>query len=142
MPALQSMHRQEFGIGELAHRAGVGIDTVRYYESRGLLEPHKRLPSGYRRYRDLDVARLRFIRRAQALGFTLAEIRSLLSLSAQRNVEQVKRAAKAKLEDVERRITELQQVRDGLAQLVAECPGHGRAADCPILRALGAMELG
>ena len=142
MTALQITHGQEFGIGELAHRAGVGIDTVRYYESRGLLEPHKRLPSGYRRYRDLDVARLLFIRRAQALGFTLAEIRSLLSLSAQRNVEQVKRAAKAKLEDVERRIRELQQVRDGLAQLVAECPGHGQAADCPILRALGATELG
>lgn len=144
MQAVQTIHKPEpeFGIGELARRAAVGVDTVRYYESRGLLEPHKRLASGYRRYRELDVARLRFIRRAQALGFTLEEIKSLLSLSAQRNVAQVRRAAQAKLADVESRIQALQQVRDGLAQLVAECPGHGRAADCPILRALGAPALG
>ncbi len=132
---------QDLGIGELAKRAGVGIDTVRYYERSGLLAPHTRLPSGYRRYRDLEVARLRFIRRAQALGFTLEEIKSLLKLSAQRNVAQVKRSAQAKLEDVERRIKELQRVRDGLAQLIDQCPGHGRTADCPILRALGGEEI-
>ena len=131
---------QELGIGELAKRAGVGIDTVRYYERNGLLAPHSRLPSGYRRYRDLEVARLRFIRRAQALGFTLAEIRSLLKLSAQRNVAQVKRSAQAKLADVDRRIQELQRVRSGLAELITQCPGHGRAEDCPILRALGSEE--
>jgi len=131
---------QELGIGELAKRAGVGIDTVRYYERSGLLAPHTRSPSGYRRYRDLEVARLRFIRRAQALGFTLAEIKSLLKLSAQRNVAQVKRSAQAKLEDVDRRIQELQRVRDGLAELITKCPGHGRAEDCPILRALGAED--
>jgi MerR family copper efflux transcriptional regulator len=141
MHSAQSTHTQEFGIGELARRAGVGIDTVRYYERSGLVAPHSRLASGYRRYRDLDVARLRFIRRAQALGFTLTEIRSLLEISAQRNVAQVKRAAAAKLEDVERRIKELEKVRDGLAQLIAECPGHGRPADCPILRALGGEDL-
>lgn len=128
---------QDLGIGELARRAGVGIDTVRYYERSGLLAPHSRLPSGYRRYRDLEVARLRFIRRAQSLGFTLSEIKSLLKLSAQRNVAQVKRSAQAKLEDVERRMKELQRVRDGLAELISECPGHGRADQCPILRALG-----
>jgi hypothetical protein len=75
MQAVQKSLRQEFGIGELARRAGVGIDTVRYYERSGLVEPYSRLPSGYRRYRELDVARLRFIRRAQARGFTLAEIK-------------------------------------------------------------------
>jgi MerR family copper efflux transcriptional regulator len=128
---------QDLGIGELARRAGVGIDTVRYYERSGLLAPHSRLPSGYRRYRDLEVARLRFIRRAQSLGFTLGEIKSLLKLSAQRNIAQVKRSAQAKLEDVERRMKELQRVRDGLAELISECPGHGRADQCPILRALG-----
>src|SRR5579859_1178046 len=132
---------QELGIGELAKRAGVGIDTVRYYERSGLLAPHTRLPSGYRRYRDLEVARLRFIRRAQALGFTLGEIKSLLRLSAQRNVAQVKRSAQAKLADVDRRIKELQRVREGLAELIAQCPGHGRAEDCPILRALGSEEI-
>jgi MerR family copper efflux transcriptional regulator len=128
---------QEVGIGELAKRAGVGVDTVRYYERSGLLSPHTRLASGYRRYRDLEVVRLRFIRRAQALGFTLKEVKALLKLSAQRNVQQVKRSAQEKLSDVDRRIAELQRVRDGLAQLIDQCPGHGRAEDCPILRALG-----
>jgi len=131
----------DLGIGELAKQAGVGIDTVRYYERSGLLAPHTRLPSGYRRYRNLEVARLRFIRRAQALGFTLGEIKSLLKLSEQRNVAQVKRSAQAKLEDVERRIKELQRVREGLAKLIAECPGHGRADECPILVALGGEEI-
>ena len=131
---------QDLGIGELAKRAGVGIDTVRYYERSGLLVPHTRLPSGYRRYRDLEVTRLRFIRRAQALGFTLGEIKSLLRLSAQRNVAQVKRSAQAKLADVDRRINELQRVREGLAELIVQCPGHGQAEDCPILRALGSEE--
>ena len=124
------------GIGELAKRGGVGIDTVRYYERNGLLEPRGRLASGYRRYGELEVARLRFIRRAQALGFTLKEVKELLALSAQRDVGRVKRSAQAKLRDVETRIADLVRVRDGLATLIDACPGHGRAADCPILRAL------
>ena len=77
---------ESMGIGVLARRAGVGIDTVRYYERTGLLAPQSRLVSGYRRYSQLELARLRFIRRAQALGFTLKEVRELLSLSAQRDV--------------------------------------------------------
>jgi DNA-binding transcriptional MerR regulator len=128
---------ETIGIGNLAKRAGVGIDTVRYYERAGLLAPNRRLASGYRRYSDLEVARLRFIRRAQALGFTLREIRELLALSARRDVARVKRSAQAKLADVEGKIAALEKVRDGLANLVAACPGHGRAADCPILKALG-----
>jgi MerR family copper efflux transcriptional regulator len=125
------------GIGKLAARAGVSVDTVRYYEKAGLLPPNERLPSGYRRYGELQVARLRFIRRAQELGFSLREIRELLSLSKQRDVQRVKRAAELKLADVEQRLAALTRVRDGLAELVATCPGHGRAADCPILKALG-----
>lgn len=123
-------------IGALARRAGVGVDTVRYYERAGLLAPRARLPSGYRRYSELEVARLRFIRRAQALGFTLREVRELLGLSARRDVARIKRSAQAKLADVEARIADLQRIRDGLAELIAACPGHGRAADCPILRSL------
>lgn len=125
------------GIGSLAKLAGVGIDTVRYYERAGLLAPNRRLASGYRRYSDLELARLRFIRRAQALGFTLREIRELLALSARRDVARVKRSAQTKLLDVEAKIAALEKVRDGLATLVAACPGHGRAVDCPILKALG-----
>ena len=124
------------GIGKLAARAGVSVDTVRYYEKAGLLSPQERLASGYRRYSELQLSRLRFIRRAQELGFSLKDIRELLGLSKQRDVARVKRAAQRKLADVEQRLAALTRVRDGLAALVATCPGHGRAADCPILRAL------
>jgi MerR family copper efflux transcriptional regulator len=129
---------QALGIGQLAKRGGVGIDTVRYYERNGLLTPRTRLASGYRRYGELELSRLRFIRRAQALGFTLKEVKELLALSGQRDVGRVKRSAQAKLADVERRIAALERVREGLANLIEACPGHGRAADCPILRALTA----
>lgn len=127
---------ETLGISQLAKQGGVGIDTVRYYERHGLLTPRSRLPSGYRRYGPVELARLRFIRRAQGLGFTLKEIQQLLALSAQRDVERVKRSAQKKLLDVRARIAALERVRDGLATLIAACPGHGRAADCPILRAL------
>jgi MerR family transcriptional regulator, copper efflux regulator len=126
----------DLSIGNLARKAGVGIDTVRYYERNGLLAPSARLASGYRRYGDLELARLRFIRRAQKLGFTLKEIGSLLNLSARRNVAQVKRTAQTKLEDVDARIADLRRVREGLAVLIEACPGHGQASECPILRAL------
>ena len=124
------------GIGQLAKRAGVAIDTVRYYERNKLLAPAGRLASGYRRYGEAELKRLRFIRRAKALGFTLEDIRSLLSLSDERNVAKVKRAAEAKLTDIERRIAELQRIRTGLRTLIAACPGHGRVEACPILNAL------
>jgi MerR family copper efflux transcriptional regulator len=126
----------DLSIGKLAKLGGVRIDTVRYYERNGLLAPSARLASGYRRYGELELARLRFIRKAQMLGFSLKEIETLLNLSARRNVAQVKRAAQTKLEDVEARIADLQRVRDGLTLLIDACPGHGRASECPILRAL------
>jgi Cu(I)-responsive transcriptional regulator len=131
---------ESMGIGTLAKQAGVAIDTVRYYERSGLLAPSQRLASGYRRYTALELARLRFIRRAQALGFTLNEVRELLALSAKRDVARVKRSAQSKLEDVDQKIAALQKIREGLATLIAACPGHGRAADCPILQALGGEE--
>lgn len=128
------------GIGQLAKRAGVAVDTVRYYERNDLLAPAGRLSSGYRRYGEAELKRLRFIRRAKALGFTLDDIRGLLSLSNERNVARIKQAAAAKLGDVDRRIEELQRIRDGLRTLVQACPGHGRAEACPILNALNAEE--
>jgi len=128
---------ETLGIGALAQRAGVRIDTVRYYERSGLLAPKTRLQSGYRRYGAAELARLRFIRRAQTLGFSLKEIRDLLALSKGRDVARVKRAAQGKLADVEQRIAALQRVRDGLATLIEACPGHGDPTDCPILKALG-----
>lgn len=124
------------GIGLLAKQAGVPIDTVRHYERIGLLRPATRLASGYRRYGDSELKRLRFIRRAKALGFTLDEIRELLTLGAGRNVQSIRKAASARLADVECRIEELTRIRESLRELVAACPGHGRAEACPILNAL------
>lgn len=126
-------------IGAVAKRAGVAIDTIRYYEREGLLPEPARRPSGYRSYGEGTVAQLRFIRRAKALGFTLEEIRGLLALSAdrQRGVEAVKRRAQQRLAGIEARIAELERVRAGLAELIEACPGHGAPEQCPILRALG-----
>lgn len=123
-------------IGQLAKQAGVAIDTVRYYERNGMLAPAGRLESGYRRYGLTELKRLRFIRRAKALGFSLADIRELLSLSDERNVAKVKRVAEAKLTDIELRLAELERIRHGLRTLISACPGHGRAEACPILNAL------
>jgi MerR family transcriptional regulator, copper efflux regulator len=124
-------------IGELARRAEVGIDTIRYYEREGLLPKAQRLPSGYRVYDEQDVRRLRFVRRAKALGFTLPEIRELLALSSrQDDMAGMKAAATAKLADVEAKMAELERIRAGLEALVAACPGHGALARCPILNAL------
>lgn len=131
---------EDLGIGQIAKRAGVRIDTVRYYERNGLLTPAGRMPSGYRRYGELELKRLRFIRRAKALGFTLEEIKQLLTLSSERSVARVKQAAQTKLADVDNRLAELERVRNGLRQLIAACPGHGRSESCPILRALSDEE--
>jgi MerR family transcriptional regulator, copper efflux regulator len=127
---------ESMGIGTLARRAGVSIDTVRYYEKSGLLAPEGRRASGYRRYSEQQLLRLQFIRRAKGLGFTLKDIRDLLGLSKQRDVARVKRAAESKLQEVEQKILALQRVQNGLKELVTACPGHGQAHDCPILRAL------
>ena len=125
-------------IGELAQKAEVNIDTVRYYERQGLLPEPQRLRSGYRQYQLGDVSRLRFVRRAKALWFTLQEIRDLLELSShrERDMAGMKSAAMEKLVDVEAKLTELTRIRDGLKTLVASCPGHGALEQCPILSAL------
>ena len=123
-------------IGALAKKASVSVDTIRYYERGGLLPRPARRGSGYREYRDADVKRLRFVRRAGALGFTLAEIAELLSLSADRDVAGVKRRAEQRLTQVEHKIAELTRVRQGLETLVAACPGHGDVEHCPIIAAL------
>lgn len=125
-------------IGRIAQSAGVAIDTIRFYEREGLLPEPRRRPSGYREYDTSAVSRLRFIRRAKDLGFTLDEIRELLALSADRHggVEGVRDRAAARLAAIDERIAELQRVRNGLAELLDACPGHGAPEDCPILKAL------
>lgn len=130
-------------IGAVAKRVGVAIDTIRYYEREGLLPQPQRRASGYRSYGDGAVVQLRFIRRAKNLGFTLDEIRDLLALShdRQQGAAAVKQRAQQRLVALETRIAELQRLRDGLAQLVESCSGHGALEHCPILRALTDEEI-
>lgn len=125
-------------IGELAKRAEVPIDTVRYYEREGLIPTPVRRASGYRDYLDADVDRLRFMRRAKGLGFSLHEIRELLDLTSMSgdDMAALNARAQAKLMDVEHRIFALTRVRDALQGLVIACPGHGALNRCPILAAL------
>lgn len=125
-------------IGKLAKQAEMSIDTIRYYEREGLIQSPARRASGYRDYAPDVVGRLKFIRRAKDLGFTLSEIAELLTLTsrAEQDMAGMKVAAQAKLGLVEEKIRELEQIRDGLKRLVDACPGHGALATCPIVNAL------
>ena len=126
-------------IGKLARQANVGVETLRYYERRGLIEPQRRTDAGYRLYDDDARRRLQFIRRAQTLGFSLDEIAELLSLSNQptASAADVKRLAQAKIDDIEARIRDLERMKTALSSLEDQCPGHaGTTAECPILAAL------
>ncbi|HET7663519.1 MAG TPA: heavy metal-responsive transcriptional regulator [Rhodanobacteraceae bacterium] len=129
-------------IGTVARKCGVSIDTIRYYEREGLLLPPQRRASGYREYDEEALDRLRFIRRAKDLGFSLDDIRELLSLSGDREhgVKGVKQRAQRRLALVDERLVQLQRMRDGLEELIANCPGHGALGKCPILRALSEPE--
>jgi len=124
--------------GEVAERTGVNIETVRYYEQRGLIPAPSRSPAGYRKYTDDYVERIRFIKRAQELGFTLKEIVELLSLRVDPDSDRadVRRRAEAKTADIEEKILDLQRMRNALISLVATCDGCGPASDCPILDAM------
>ncbi|MFP7755875.1 heavy metal-responsive transcriptional regulator [Thermodesulfobacteriota bacterium B35] len=126
-------------IGKLAKRAGVSTDTIRFYERCGLIETAARSASNYRLYNEEDALRLRFIRRAKSLGFTLAEIGELLLLSGDSAATKadIKQRAMRKIEKIRARIRDLNRIQAGLEQLVAQCDGHGPVDDCPILEALG-----
>ncbi len=129
-------------IGELAKRAGVNVQTVRYYERRGLLREPKRLPSGYRVYDDTALERLQFIRRSQELGFTLSEIGDLLTLRTDPDTTaaEVKERAEAKIADIETRMHDLEKIRHALGHLAGQCRGgEGPTGDCPLLAAMGPL---
>ena len=125
-------------IGELARKAGVNVDTVRFYEKHGVLPEAQRLESGYRVYTQDDVKRLQFIKRAKALGFTLDDIVDLLGLSQRRDGDMaaMREKAQERLADVDAKIAELQRMRKGLRSLVTACPGEGAMETCPIVKAL------
>ena len=133
---------QFLSIGQLAQRAGVGIETVRFYEREGLLEEPSRKPSGYRQYDDAVIDRLRFIRHAKELGFTLKEIKELLSLRLEptSSCADVKNRAEAKIADIKAKIRTLQRMKKALVQLTNECSGVGTTSECPILDALDPKE--
>lgn len=126
-------------IGTLAKAASVPIDTIRYYERRGLMPEPRRAASGYRSYGADSLQRLQFIRRAKALGFGLTDIQCLLDLSADgsEGVAGVKARAMAQLAGIEARMMELSRMKSALQALIEACPGHGELATCPILAALG-----
>lgn len=124
-------------IGRLADAASVGVETIRFYEREGLLETPERTRSGYRLYRPEAVERLGFIRRAKALGFSLAEIRELLGLAAPAGERaRVKALTEHKLAEIDRRIEELRRMREALAELNRQCSGEGPVEGCPIIEAL------
>lgn len=130
-------------IGSLARKAGVSVETVRFYERRGLVRRPARPGMGYRAYPEEALARIRFIRNAQALGFTLQEVKELLALrvTAGTSCAAVRSRAAVKLADVQSRLAELERIRSALEKFIAACPGRGALADCSILDALDA-ELG
>jgi MerR family transcriptional regulator, mercuric resistance operon regulatory protein len=123
---------------ELAARAAVNPQTLRYYERRGLLAEPLRSPGGYRAYPDGAVRRVRFIKRAQELGFTLAEVETLLLLAegGPDSCDRVRALAMEKITDVRRRIADLRALQAGLTRLVATCELPRAERDCPILREL------
>jgi MerR family transcriptional regulator, copper efflux regulator len=125
-------------IGLVARRAGVGVETVRFYERQGLIEEPPRRLSGYREYNEEVVFRLGFIRRAKQLGFTLKEIKELLSLRRDPSTPaaDVRRRAEAKIVDIESKIRILQKMKKALKGLTAACCGNATGAECPLLHAL------
>jgi MerR family transcriptional regulator, copper efflux regulator len=127
-------------IGDVAERCGVNLQTIRYYEREGLLPEAPRLASGYRIFPESAVRRVRFIKRAQELGFSLAEIRELLSLreNPDADARNVRERAKAKVADIEEKIRALRGMIDALNTLAERCPGCGPLSECPILDALDA----
>ncbi len=128
---------QKLTIGALAKHAAVGIDTVRFYERRGLLPAPGRTAAGYRLYGQDSVARIHFIRRAKRLGFTLDEIQTLLRLQDQGGKKaEVRELTTHKLLEIDARISDLERIRAVLRELAKSCSGKGNVDSCPIIEAI------
>lgn len=125
-------------IGRLAREGQVNVETIRYYERRGLLPRPPRRPSGYRIFPASAVQMLRFVKSAQEIGFSLKEIKELLSLRIQpgRTCADVRNRAEQKIAEIDRKILALEAMRKALVRLKAACSGRGPVSDCPILESL------
>jgi len=125
-------------IGQVAAAADVNIQTIRYYERRGLFAAPKRTPAGYRQYAEEAVARLRFIKHAQDLGFSLREIQELLGLRVRHGAacDAVERKTRQKIEVVQQKIRDFQRMKRTLERLAAACAVRRPTAECPILEVL------
>jgi len=132
------MTTQTLTIGQVADRAGVGVETIRFYEREGLIDKPKRRPSGYRQYDEEAVHHLRFIRRAKDLGFTLSEIKELLGLrwDPTARCDDVKQRAEEKINDIKEKVRTLNRMKRALVKLTEACDGQERTSRCPILEAL------
>ncbi len=130
-------------IGEVAKRGGVNIQTIRYYERQGLLAPTSRTEAAYRIFSAESVRRIHFIKRAQELGFSLKEIKDLLSLRIDAHTTQadIRKRALAKIADVEQKILHLQAIHASLLRTAEGCSGCGSLKDCPILESLDKEEM-
>ena len=131
-------------IGDVATRAGVNVETLRYYERRGILRAPKRSAAGYREYPSDTVRLIRFIKRAQELGFTLDEIEELIAMrqTPSRRRDKVRELAAAKLRAIDERIARLHAIRDALSPLLDECSCNAETVTCPILEALDDARVG
>ena len=129
-------------VGEVARQAGVNLQTIHYYERRGLLPKPPRTGTNYRAYPEDAVLRVRFIKRAQEIGFTLKEIKQLLSLRAapRSRCADVRERAESKVQDIDDKVRTLQAMRKALTKLIGECSGKGLVTQCPILEALDSEE--
>src|ERR687887_2907022 len=127
-----------FRTSEVARAGGVNLETIRYYERRGLLPKPPRTPDGYRTFGADAVRRLRFIKRAQELGFSLKEVKELLALrvDARTSCADVRRRAEAKIADIEQKLRGLRAMKRALVGLTAACAGRGPVSACPILESL------
>jgi|AntRauTorcE11897_2_1112592.scaffolds.fasta_scaffold73998_1 MerR family mercuric resistance operon transcriptional regulator len=127
-----------YKIGEVAARAEVNKETVRYYEKRKLIPEPDRRRSGYRIFTQRHIDQIKFIKRAQELGFTLSEIKELLELRVDEksSCSIIKKEAEEKYKDVSDKINDLKRIKNTLAELIDSCSGSGPKGDCPILGAL------
>lgn len=123
-------------IGQLAERAGVHVETIRYYQRLGLMPSPPRRRGTVRRYSDEASERLRFIKRAQALGFSLEEVKLLLELSVGEHCAETRGVAEEKAKLVERKIADLRAIQDALRKLIRACDAGGRGRGCPIIETL------